>query len=176
MEYVALCVAGFALFFCVAQISRLQRRIEAQDKGAKVDDKLKKLMVLYDNIEGMLDSFEMYVEELRQDMERERGHLTELSRQASAMYAQLQNTQQPYAPPVETPVGSQQPSATSVSAAETKKESKLTDRERQQLAGLATKPQKVRLLMSRGFSLEEVARELNIGKGEVRLIADLDKS
>ncbi|MCL2084351.1 MAG: hypothetical protein FWH06_03720, partial [Oscillospiraceae bacterium] len=56
------------------------------------------------------------------------------------------------------------------------KPSRLSDRDKEALGRLATKPQKVRFLMSRGLSVEEVARELDIGKGEILLIADLDKT
>ena len=55
------------------------------------------------------------------------------------------------------------------------KDSRLTDKERQTLTQLETKAKRVRFLMSRGFAVDEVARELGIGIGEVRLIADLER-
>ncbi len=50
----------------------------------------------------------------------------------------------------------------------------LSQRDRDALDRFPTKAQKVRFLMSRGLPLEDIARELGIGKGEVRLITDLE--
>ena len=52
---------------------------------------------------------------------------------------------------------------------------RLSSRDRHELAKLSGKNKKVRFLMGRGLSVEETARELGIGKGEVLLIVDLDK-
>ncbi|GHV35539.1 hypothetical protein FACS18949_13720 [Clostridia bacterium] len=53
--------------------------------------------------------------------------------------------------------------------------SRLSEKNKEALGRFATKPQKVRFLMGLGLPLEEVAKELDIGKGEVLLITDLDK-
>ncbi|MDR0248460.1 MAG: hypothetical protein LBI44_02195 [Oscillospiraceae bacterium] len=59
--------------------------------------------------------------------------------------------------------------------AEPKHSSLLAEKDREQMNKLTTKAQKVRFLMSRGIPADEAARELNIGIGEIRLIADLSK-
>jgi hypothetical protein len=51
----------------------------------------------------------------------------------------------------------------------------LSGPDREELARCGAKHQKVRFLLRRGFSEDEAARELGIGKGEARLIAALDR-
>lgn len=154
-----------------------------------------KIFQLYTQIEEMLDSFEVYVGEMHTGLEEKRQELIELNRQAQVVYMQAmataansntspaQTKTEPAPEPPETP----EPPATKTfaSAPPPKKKaskppketpSRLTDMDKEALGRLATKPQKVRFLMSRGLSLDEVAKELDIGRGEVILIADLDKT
>ncbi len=52
---------------------------------------------------------------------------------------------------------------------------KLSNKDREAVRKFSTKPQKVRYLISCGLSVDEVAKELDIGIGEVKLISDLDR-
>lgn len=142
---------------------------------------------LYQEIEGMLDSFEQYVTEVHEELERERTALHETSRQAHVMLMQSMEKAAAIeklaaAPPPPPPV-SASPEKKTQDAKEKEKvpetktpRSRLSDRDRQTLDKLESKSKRVRFLMSRGFAVDEVARELDIGIGEVRLIADLDRS
>jgi hypothetical protein len=180
LEYVALIIACFTALICLTQLNRLQQRVEKQGKTTDTDQRLAKILALYDNIEGLMDSFEHYVEEMRQELERERGHMTELSRQAAVLYSKSSAPNHSPEPPPELPKELEQNGGPVPNGApipgKAKRTSRLTDSDIRKLDEMTTKQQKVRFLMSRGLSLEEVARELNIGKGEVRLIADLDKT
>lgn len=155
-----------------------------------------KIFQLYSQIEEMLDSFEAYVGEMHAGLEDKRQELIELNRQAQVVYMQVMATNtvaalpqpQPQVNPEPEPATQEQPTVAAPSftsaappkkkAAKPQKEapSRLTDMDKEALGRLATKPQKVRFLMSRGLSLDEVAKELDIGRGEVILIADLDKT
>ncbi|MCL2748069.1 MAG: hypothetical protein FWE59_05370 [Oscillospiraceae bacterium] len=120
-----------------------------------------RLISLYGHVEELMDVFENYIEEVRQDVEKERAAMTEMTRQvASFVHADcaapmahhtakdegFRALSQPL-PPV-PPVPPHPDS----------------------------KPARARALMGRGLPLGEVARELGIGTGEVRLIAELDRS
>jgi len=149
-----------------------------------------KIIQLYTQIEEMLDSFEEYVGEMHTGLEEKRQELLELNRQAQVVYMQVLSEPRPA--PVTVPVPEEAPapaappkpvkpvkaeqSASKPANPPKETSSRLTDRDKEALGRLATKPQKVRYLMSRGLSLDEVAKELDIGRGEVILIADLDKT
>lgn len=157
-----------------------------------------KIFHLYTQIEEMLDSFETYVGEMHAGLEEKRQELIELNRQAQVVYMQTMATAanssaaqanaKPEPVPAPAPAAAPEPppSAAAFTSAPTPKKkaskppkevpSRLTDMDKEALGRLATKPQKVRFLMSRGLSLDEVAKELDIGRGEVILIADLDKT
>jgi len=183
---VSLQVVSFVFFF-------LQRPKKTQEDTREYQED--KIFQLYSQIEEMLDSFEEYVREMHIGLEEKRQELIELNRQAQVVYMQIMSTQShmmggtgglPPALPIRSP---DQPAAEPLPTAPIKPEkadingkppkeapSRLTDKDKEALGRLATKPQKVRYLMSRGLSLDEVAKELDIGRGEVILIADLDKT
>ncbi len=130
---------------------------------------------LYEEIESMLDSFEDYVREVHEGFEAERARLDELFRQVSLLHGQLgERVPISYVPP---PVSAPEARPAEPAAEPTAPPpSRLSQKDRDTLDKMGKKSQKVRFLMSRGLSLDEVARELGIGKGEVRLIADLEKN
>ena len=144
-----------------------------------------RIFKLYTQIEEMLDSFEEYVGETHTGLEEKRQELIELNRQAQVVYMQVLSAPKPAVveaaapPPAEELEPSVEPEKQAKPPAPPKKKaadtSRLTDKDKESLGRFATKPQKVRYLMSRGFSLDEVAKELDIGRGEVILIAELDK-
>ena len=153
---------------------RLVLRAAKNNQGGETErqrDREVKLFKLYQEVEDMMDSFEEYVNEVREELEKERADVMELSRKAAEVY--LRTLDRPSVPPVETPKIIRP--APPAQDAEKKPESRLTAKDRDALRRFATKAQKVRYLMSCGFALEEVAKELNIGKGEVKLIAGLQK-
>jgi Tfp pilus assembly protein PilP len=184
LEYLALVFSSLAAIFCFTRLNAMQQKIDKKSQSTDDDQRMARILTLYDNIEGLMDSFEQYVEEVRQELERERGHMTELSRQAAVLYskkAERENEEIETAESKSEPEKKQTGRTDKNAANETgkqkpKQSSRLTDSENKKLDGMTTKQHKVRFLMSRGFSLEEVARELNIGRGEVCLIADLDKT
>jgi hypothetical protein len=162
----------------------LQRQGKTQEKTPEYQEE--KIFQLYTQIEDMLDSFEEYVREMHIGLEEKRQELIELNRQAQVVYMQVMSVQsqipvavpQPVPQPIAEPddVTPLKPEKAEMPAKMTKDiPSRLTDKDKEALGRFATKPQKVRYLMSRGLSLDEVAKELDIGKGEVILIADLDK-
>ena len=190
----------FIIFAWLISISRRPKQTP-ESGGAPVRED--KILRLYEQIEEMLDSFEEYVGEVHTQLEEKRVELIELNRQAQVVYMQAlesAKTAVPAAAPVYVPEPENILAAQPVQAASpppppepivtrvkpkhetvngggaTPKRSRLSDKDREALGRFATKPQKVRFLMSRGMSVDEVARELDIGKGEVVLITDLDKS
>ncbi len=155
---------------------------------AKPQNSEERIFLLYQQIEEMLDSFEDFVSEMHASLDEKRSELLELNRQAQVMYRQTLEMSRPTPapPPSVAPMPEPsdlmqasdlpKPKAAARREKPDAKPSRLTDKDKEALGRLATKPQKVRYLMSRGMSLEEVAKELDIGKGEVILIAELDKS
>ena len=164
-------IAGFSAVFTVSALL-FARRIAGKLNSIKSDPELvrreEKLFKLFDELEGMMNSFEEYVGEVHTELEQKRAELTELSQKASTIYAQIEDRLSQTQPPKEQEADSGKMPAN-------KKSARLGAVDRKAVNGFATKPQKIRFLMSRGFSLDEVARELDIGKGEVKLIVDLDK-
>ena len=151
------------------------------------------LVELYGHVEELMDVFEAYIDEVRQDIEKERAELTELSRQAAVLFTRVLAEQKPdgeaagasaqirLATPGVQPVErseSEPPRIVRPVAPTTDRRAfgdNLSAGDREALGRFATKPQKVRFLMGRGLALEDVARALGIGTGEVRLIAELEK-
>ena len=175
----ALQIILFTLLFSRPKVSG-----KADSGGA--DGREDKIFQLYGQIEEMLDSFEAYVGEIHTQLEEKRTELIELNRQAQVVYLQALESAKsvPLPAPPENMLAAQSAQAPQPAPQHDKskrengngKRSRLTDKDREALGRFATKPQKVRFLMSRGMSVDEVARELDIGKGEVLLITDLDKS
>lgn len=158
------------------------RRLDNIENGPPADRREETIFKLYSEIESMLDSFEEYVGEVHEEIEGEREELNELSRRASAIFLQSEGTlrqlsgySQSPAPRQPEPQRPERAEAATRPDDDPPRSARLSARDRTTLGTLKTKSQKVRFLMSRGLALEEVARELNIGKGEVKLIADLDK-
>lgn len=186
--------AALAAVFALALILHersVRRRIDKAQAELRENRTLDaKIARLYRDIEGMLDSFETYVGEVHDEQELRRNELLTLSRQATTLYMQVMQPgvfappkppeEQP-PPPEETaprPAGKKKEAHSGkepVPAAPAEEKSRLSPRDRAELDKLSGKGQKIRFLTGKGLSLGEVARELNIGKGEVRLILDLDK-
>jgi len=177
----------------------LTRHVLSKLAKAKAKDGLAgreaRLVELYGHVEELMDVFEAYIDEVRQDVEKDRAELTELSRQAAVIYTRIADTQRVEsgelrvesadktpAPQLLTPskggppriVRPAHPAPLPNSQLSTLN-SQLSPRDLEELGRFATKPQKVRFLMGRGLALEDVARALGVGTGEVRLIAELEK-
>ncbi len=173
-------LAAFVIFVRV-----VQKQVKGRpDADARVQRRETRLVELYDHVEELMDVFEAYIEEVRQGIEKDRSALTDMSRQAAAVYTRaLEAAAAPPVPVREERTAPQPPQAppdvptapAHATAPDRPGRSRLSARDREAVGQFATKPQKVRFLMSRGLALEEVARELGIGKGEVRLIAELEK-
>ena len=179
------------------------KRLGSVESSLVADRREEKLFKLYSEIEDMLDCFEEYVGEVHEELEGKREELAEISRRASSLFMQAEDRFaqladfQPQIRLLPLPKASQQslqqtaPQTTPKSTMQTilqapsqkpltapksdpsRRDSKLTAQDRGTLKGLKTKTEKVRFIMGKGLSLEEAARELGIGKGEVRLIASL---
>ena len=180
-------VIAFALLvrYVLSAVARMNEAAKASQGSAEREARL---LELYGHVEEVMDVFESYIEEVRRDVEKERAALTEMSRQAAALFSRASAIaaaaeHQPAsvaavaaaAPPrYEQPPRHEPPPVPKTTPAPAVK-SHLSSKDREALGRFATKPQRVRFLMGRGLPLEEVARELGIGTGEVRLIAELEK-
>jgi hypothetical protein len=188
MEY-ALFAASIAVFVVVLVLHErsVKRRFEETVADMRENRALDaKIVRLYQEIEEMLESFEDYVGEVHDELESRRNELLNMSRQATTLYLQVMQpgvfapkpvVEQP-APPEETAkreAAAAEPQPAGKGGEENGKASRLSPREKAALDRLAGKGQKIRYLTGKGFSLNEVARELDIGKGEILLILDLDK-
>ncbi len=179
-----LLIAVAAAFFFLFQYVKKQLAARTETDTTVVQREAR-LVDLYNHVEELMDVFETYIEEVRQDIERERASLTEMSRQAATLYMRaLESPVHPIAPAPIAPAPTAPPPPPPLPLTEQRAaedldaapgSARLSDRDREALGRFATKPQKVRFLMSRGLALEEVARALGIGKGEVRLIAELER-
>ena len=191
-------LAQLLAFVIFARI--LSKKVNARKKQTSVQVREAKLIEIYDRLEGLMDSFEDYLGEVRADIDDKRTEVNDLARQVGVLYSRMNETPRPRYPsePVEVvrsmavPLASNtatvstvsqtvhaMPSPESKTPAAASEEpvfaSRLSKRDRASLDRFVSKPQKVRFLMSLGLPLEDVAREMEIGKGEVRLIADLEK-
>ncbi len=176
----------------------ISKKTNARQKSTSIQVREAKLIEIYDRLEGLMDSFEDYIGEVRADIDDKRAEVNDLARQVGVLYARMDEASRTRTRAMEPTVGGNpevsdaakaihapQPTPPALSKPEeapppaAKPErappSRLSKRDRAALDRFATKPQKIRFLMSLGMSLEEVAREMDIGKGEVRLIADLEK-
>ncbi|MDR1692658.1 MAG: hypothetical protein LBR72_04805 [Oscillospiraceae bacterium] len=170
--WVAAFAFGAALLLYALSVRKqfVQLREEARE-AREMDAKIYRL---YNEIEEMLDSFEAYVSEIHDEMESSRNELVAMSRQATTLYMQvMQPDAYPKPKPVEEPKPEKTEKPTPPPAREEK--SKLSQRDLAELGKLEGKGKKIRFLMGRGLNMGEIARELKIGKGEIRLILDLDK-
>ena len=178
----------FALALCLHERSVKKRFRRAFDELRENRELDAKIFRLYQDIEGMLDSFEEYVGEAHSEMESRRTELLSLSRQATTLYMQVmqpdaypppsREREEPREPSPANAPASKKPREENAPAAEKPQKndrSKLSARDRAELEKKTGKEQKIRFLINRGLDIIEIARELNIGKGEVRLILDLDK-
>jgi hypothetical protein len=185
-------MAGVNIILWIVTLRYVRKSGKDKEQNPAADREAR-VFKLYQEIESMLDSFEQYVPEVHEELERERAALNETARQAQVLLMQAMEkaaamkklAAPPPAPPEEKepssdaprPRGRKPKAPPSGDAPEPKpSDERLSERDRKTLAGLETKAKRVRFLMSRGFAVDEIARELNIGIGEVRLITDLDKS
>lgn len=158
MVWFAIAVEGVAIALLCAWIAKLSRSQKAAREESP-DGKQETIFTLYQHIEEMLDSFEEYVGEMHAGLDEKREELLELSRQARAVYLQALEAKPPVVPPEPEPV---EPIPIPQFVKPPKKEagkSRLSDKDKEALGRFVTKPQKVRFLMSRGLSLEEVAQK-----------------
>lgn len=190
-------LAVFTLAIHLWQARRTAKKLsEMQTESEQIRSMDEKIFRLYQEIESMLDNFEEYVSEVHEEQEFRRKELLEMSRQATTLYMQvmqpsvytglrppLPDSAEPL-PELQKAHGYETPETYKpVSQGDKKAEdlrsqvkaSKLASRDRLELDRLSTKGQKVRYLMSRGFTIDDVARELELGKGEIKLIVDLEK-
>lgn len=182
MEYLVAAALILPVVTAVILTRWVRRELNKREPDTGLIRREARLVDLYNNLEDLMDAFEGYLEEVRQELEEERAALTELSRQASALYVRAA---EPPAPPraaepysqADAPVPPADAPRVVRPAPEPDggKDSRLSERDREALDRFVTKPQKVRFLMSRGLSIEEAARALDVGQGEVRLIASLEK-
>jgi len=174
------------------QIRSLRREIRRTREQLFQSGREQKLLSAYANIEDLFDSFEEFVRETRGELERDRRELTELSRQATAIYVRVIEHEpvvqtQPAAAPVEPPpmiveepaaapkprarTSQAKPKAAVPKAVSEAVHTVLTAENRESLQRFTNKNQKIRFLLTLGLSQGDVARELDIGVGEVRLVA-----
>jgi hypothetical protein len=190
MEYVWLIISVVAFFTALILHERsVRRRFEEAQAEVRENRALDdKIVRLYQEVEEMLDNFEAYIGEVHEELELRRGELLNMSRQATTLYMQVMQpgvfapkpqTEEPPRPEEEPerrdlPVREAQP-APKAAGGDEGKQSRLSPRERTELDRLPGKGQKIRFLTGKGYTLNEVARELGVGKGEILLILDLDK-
>ncbi|MCL2031215.1 MAG: hypothetical protein FWG93_06680, partial [Oscillospiraceae bacterium] len=189
MQWIPIVMAAVNIVLWLVTL-RYMRKSGKDREPSPAAEREARVFKLYQEIETMLDSFEQYVPEVHEELERERAALNETARQAQMLLMQAMEKAaaiEKLAVPVPVPAEAEPPSrpparggrpktARPEDAPEPKpSDSRLSERDRQTLAGLDTKARRVRFLMSRGFAVDEIARELNIGIGEIRLITDLDK-
>jgi hypothetical protein len=191
MDYIWLItVAGFIIVMVLHEKSIKRRFGEAQEEVRENRALDSKIARLYKEIEEMLDSFEAYVGEAHEELEKRRDELLTMSRQATTLYlqvmqpgvfapkSQLEEETVPLpAEPDEREKTVKKPAKgkRADAPAEDGKNSRLSPRELAELEKMTSKAQKIRYLTGKGFNINEIARELNMGKGEINLILDLDK-
>jgi hypothetical protein len=180
-------VLALAVWCCV-QVRSLRRELRNTREQLFQSGREQKLLSAYANIEDLFDSFEEFVRETRGELERDRRELMELSRQATAIYVRVIE-QEPvvYTPPPPEPVPAPAAVEAKPKAAPAKQKAPakpkasaalkgpghtaLTIENRESLQRFATKNQKIRYLLTLGLPQGDVARELDIGVGEVKLVA-----
>ncbi|MCL2082111.1 MAG: hypothetical protein FWH04_02590 [Oscillospiraceae bacterium] len=203
----------FNIFMFYRQSVKTKKRLEdAQKESQEVRNLDEKVYRLYQEIESMLDNFEIYVNEVHDELESRRTEILEMSRQATTLYMQVMQPgafgnvvaitppkqepekTKPQEQEVEEPKAEPKAKAATRSKAkpkpktspppETQEENlkekaqssgRLSERDQKELEKLDTKGKKVHFLMGRGLTIDETARELSMGKGEIQLIVDLDK-
>jgi hypothetical protein len=128
---------------------------------------------------------------VHEELELRRNELLTMSRQATTLYMQAMQPGGVFTPKPQMedaePAGEEQPREQLAVKkelsgmkkgdvpAEEGKPSRLTPRDCAELDRMTDKRQKIRYLSAKGLNISEMARELNIGKGEIHLILDLDK-
>ncbi len=179
--WVAALALGFGITLLIYALSvkrQFEKVREEQRENRELDAKIFRL---YNEIEEMLDSFEAYVSEVHDEMESRRTELIAMSRQATTLYMQVMQPEaypKPPRPEEASAAKEERPAVTKPEkedAPPKEEKSKLSARDRTELGKLDGKGKKIRFLMGRGLNMSEIARELKIGKGEIRLILDLDK-
>jgi hypothetical protein len=191
MEYflIAVSVVVFIIVLVLHEKSVKRRFDEAQAEARENRALDKKIARLYTEIEEMLDSFEAYVGEAHEELEARREELLTMSRQATTLYLQVMQpgvfagkpqTEEP-PPPAEVPderekaIKKPAKGKKAPAPADEGKPGRISPREKAELEKMPSKAAKIRYLTGKGLNLNEIARELNMGKGEIHLILDLDK-
>lgn len=177
--WVAALAFGFGITLLIYALSVKQQFEKVREEQRENRELDAKIFRLYNEIEEMLDSFEAYVSEVHDEMESRRTELIAMSRQATTLYMQVMQPDAyppPRPPKPEEPPAEERPVLKKTEETPPKEEkSKLSAHDRTELEKLDGKGKKIRFLMGRGLNMSEIARELKIGKGEIRLILDLDK-
>jgi Mg2+ and Co2+ transporter CorA len=196
MEILLTATVFILAIWSYVQIRSLRRELRRTREQLHQNGREQKLLSAYANIEDLFDSFEEFVRETRGELERDRRELMELSRQATAIYVRvieqepLVYTPPPPLPEPPPPVMAEEPAKPKAAAkpktsaakpkaappaqampGETAAHRILTAENRESLQRFANKNQKIRYLLTLGLSQGDVARELDIGVGEVRLVA-----
>ena len=76
-------------FWAWLRTRRLQKELQALRDALNQNGREQKILSAYSNIEDMLDSFELFVREAREEQALERREIQEYSRQAMAIYMRL---------------------------------------------------------------------------------------
>lgn len=177
--WVAALALGFTITLLIYALSVKRQFEKVREEQKETRELDAKIFRLYNEIEEMLDSFETYVSEVHDEMESRRNELVAMSRQATTLYMQVMQPDAyppPRPPKPEDPPAEERPALKKTDETPPKEEkSKLSARDLMELGKLGSKGKKIRFLMSRGLNMSEIAREMKIGKGEIRLILDLDK-
>jgi hypothetical protein len=179
---IVLCIVVIAMLSHERSVKRRFEEAQAELRENRAMDQ--KIVRLYKEIEEMLDNFEAYVGEVHEDLEAQRNELLTMSRQATTLYMQVMQPgvfapkpapePQPEPRPAEEPARAER-RENPPPADDGKPPSRLSPRHRTELGRISGKGQKIRYLTGKGLTMSEIARELDIGKGEIRLILDLDK-
>jgi hypothetical protein len=133
-----------------------------------------KIFRLYQNIEDLMDGFEEYVEEMKLELFREIKEVrVELSQEKESVLAIAKESvsQSKLVVPAKAPKNSKTSKSSKASKSDTMDSASLP-----QVDGKSGRIDKVNELIDKGLSVDDIARKLNMGKGEVKLIYQIHKN
>ncbi|MGI6176572.1 MAG: DUF6115 domain-containing protein [Christensenellales bacterium] len=187
MEWIYFACALFVFFLVLAVVvlnDRLKRSRYSQDEE-RIQDKEKRLFTLYQNLEDLINGMEEYAEESKGDIRQVRDEaaamLTEL--RALGAFAAPQNTAEPSLQDTqkkEEPLkekGTPPQAHEKVQPLKEQPENAVKKARPAAAYGIGTeRTAHVRTLFERGCDIDEIAQEMSIARGEVKLILDVIKS
>lgn len=138
------------------------RRAATEEEAGREKEKEERLFRLYQNIEEMMDNFEGYIEDTRAQMETMK---TEIQQQAASMNELLAR--------VESTEASARTAVAAIKIPEKREpgnESRKDAKPAEEPAKRGTHQEAVRELLSKGQTVEQIARKLELSINEVRLI------